>query len=131
LPFQAIWETHRLSRDDQQSGHSGLCPARFRARKGADGQIGGLAEAAAGRTTLRRPFLYPDYSTAENTFVQMYEYQAARWKKTPLTTNTQPAFSKVGNSELVDRTIRGGNWLRTDTIFIENEQIEALSNRPQ
>ena len=73
---------------------------------------------------------YPDYSTAENTFVRMYEYQEARWRKTALTTNTQPDFSKVGNSELVDRTIRGGNWLRTDTIFIENEQIEALSNRP-
>jgi hypothetical protein len=30
----------------------------------------------------------------------------------------------------VDRTIRSHNWLRTDTIFIENEQIEAISNRP-
>jgi hypothetical protein len=73
---------------------------------------------------------YPDYSTAENTFVKMYEWQEAQWKKTPLVTNTQPDFSKVGNSELVDRTIRSNNWLRTDTIFIENEQIEALSNRP-
>jgi hypothetical protein len=73
---------------------------------------------------------YPDYATAENTFVRMYEEQAARWKKTPLVTNTQPDFSRVGNSELLDRTIRDGNWLRTDTIFIENEQIEALSNRP-
>ena len=54
----------------------------------------------------------------------------SRWKKTPLATNTQPDFSKVGNSELVDRTVRSGNWLRTDTIFIENEQIESLSNRP-
>jgi hypothetical protein len=45
-------------------------------------------------------------------------------------TNTQPDFSKVGNSELLDRTVRSGNWLRTDTIFIENEQIEELSNRP-
>jgi hypothetical protein len=60
----------------------------------------------------------------------MYEWQEASWKKTPLVTNTQPDFSKVGNSELVDRTIRSSNWLRTDTIFIENEQIEALSNRP-
>jgi hypothetical protein len=73
---------------------------------------------------------YPDYATAENTFVKMYDWQNAQWKKTPLATNTQPDFSKVGNSELVDRTVRGGNWLRTDTIFIENEQIEALSNRP-
>jgi hypothetical protein len=47
-----------------------------------------------------------------------------------LATNTQPDFSKVGNSELLDRTVRSFNWLRTDTIFIENEQIEALSNRP-
>ncbi len=73
---------------------------------------------------------YPDYTTAENTFVRMFEEQLKHWKKTPLTTNTQPDFSKVGNSELVDRTIRSANWLRTDTIFIENEQIDALSNRP-
>jgi len=26
--------------------------------------------------------------------------------------------------------MRWHNWLRTDTIFIENEQIEAISNRP-
>jgi hypothetical protein len=73
---------------------------------------------------------YADYSTAENTFVKMFQVQAEHWNKTPLVTNTQPDFSKVGNSELVDRTIRRGEWLRTDTIFIENEQIEALSNRP-
>jgi hypothetical protein len=73
---------------------------------------------------------YPDYSTAENTFVKMFHMQTNHWKKTPLVTNTQPDFSKVGNSELVDQTIRRGEWLRTDTIFIENEQIETLSNRP-
>jgi hypothetical protein len=60
----------------------------------------------------------------------MFRVQTDHWKKTPLVTNTQPDFSKVGNSELVDRTVRRGEWLRTDTIFIENEQIEALSNRP-
>jgi hypothetical protein len=73
---------------------------------------------------------FPDAVTAEKTFVNMLEHQINRFKKTPLTTNTQPDFSKVGNSELVDRTIRSLNWLRTDTIFIENEQIDALSNRP-
>jgi len=73
---------------------------------------------------------YPDYSTAENTFVKMFGVQTDHWKKTPLVTNTQPDFSKVGNSELVDRTVWRGEWLRTDTIFIENEQIDALSNRP-
>lgn len=73
---------------------------------------------------------FPDNVTAENTFIDMLNYQLLRWKKTPLVTNTQPDFSKVGNSELLDRTIRSLNWLRTDTIFIENEQIDALSNRP-
>ncbi|MEO8064054.1 MAG: hypothetical protein ABI821_15060 [Pseudomonadota bacterium] len=76
----------------------------------------------------RNPF--PDYATAEATFVRMLDKQLARWKKTPLATNTQPDFSKVGNFELLERSIRSNNWLRTDTIFIENEQIEALSNRP-
>ncbi len=73
---------------------------------------------------------FSDNPTAEKTFVEMFEYQAERWKKTPMLTNTQPDFSKVGNSELLDRTVRSCNWLRTDTIFIENEQIEELSNRP-
>jgi hypothetical protein len=73
---------------------------------------------------------FPDYRTAESAFVRMFDHQLERWKKTPLATNTQPDFSKVGNSELLDRTVRSFNWLRTDTIFIENEQIEALSNRP-
>ncbi|HEY7640081.1 MAG TPA: hypothetical protein VH814_10180 [Steroidobacteraceae bacterium] len=76
----------------------------------------------------RNPF--PDYATAERTFVRMLGQQLDHWKKTPLTTNTQPDFSKVGNFELLERTVRSHNWLRTDTIFIENEQIEALSNRP-
>jgi len=73
---------------------------------------------------------FPDYYTAEKTFVEIFEYQASNWSKTPLTTNTQPDYSNVGNSEVLDRTIRSYNWLRTDTILIENSQIEALSNRP-
>lgn len=78
--------------------------------------------------TDKNPF--SDYSTAENTFIKIFEQQAANWKHTPLLTNTQPDYSRVGNSEIVDRTIRSFNWLRTDTIFIENMQIESLSNRP-
>jgi hypothetical protein len=73
---------------------------------------------------------FPDYQTAERTWVNMLEVQLAHFKKTPLLTNTQPDYSRVGNSELVDRTVRSNNWIRSDTIFIENEQIEALSNRP-
>jgi hypothetical protein len=73
---------------------------------------------------------FPDYQTAERTWVKMMDIQLEHFKKTPLLTNTQPDFSRVGNSEMLDRTVRSNNWIRSDTIFIENEQIEALSNRP-
>lgn len=73
---------------------------------------------------------FPDYPTAEKTFIDIFEMQCGHWKNTPLLTNTQPDYSYVGNSEIVDRTVRSHNWLRTDTIFIENMQIESLSNRP-
>jgi hypothetical protein len=73
---------------------------------------------------------FPDYQTAERTWIDMLEVQLEHFTKTPLMTNTQPDYSRVGNSELLDRTVRSNNWIRSDTIFIENEQIEALSNRP-
>jgi hypothetical protein len=73
---------------------------------------------------------FPSQLVAEQTWAAMFETQLEHWTKVPLATNTQPDFSNVGNSDLVDRTIRTGNWLRTDTIFIENTQIEALSYRP-
>ena len=73
---------------------------------------------------------FPDYLTAERTWVDMLQVQLEAFTKTPLLTNTQPDFSRVGNSEVLDRSVRSYNWIRSDTIFIENEQIEALSNRP-
>jgi hypothetical protein len=73
---------------------------------------------------------FPDYQVAEKTWIDMWEVQQEHFTKTPLLTNTQPDYSRVGNSEVLDRTIRSNNWIRSDTIFIENEQIEALSNRP-
>ncbi|MGO9087748.1 MAG: hypothetical protein ACLP6G_05085 [Terriglobales bacterium] len=73
---------------------------------------------------------FPDYQTAERTWINMLDVQLEHFTKTPLLTNTQPDYSRVGNSELLDRTVRSNNWIRSDTIFIENEQIEALSNRP-
>ncbi len=73
---------------------------------------------------------FPDYQTAERTWMRMLGVQLKHFTKTPLLTNTQPDFSQVGNSEMLDRSVRSNNWIRSDTIFIENEQIEALSNRP-
>jgi len=62
--------------------------------------------------------------------MNMLQVQLEHFTKTPLLTNTQPDFSHVGNSEVLDRTVRSNNWIRSDTIFIENQQIEELSNRP-
>ncbi|HET8668850.1 MAG TPA: hypothetical protein VFM10_12775 [Terriglobales bacterium] len=73
---------------------------------------------------------FPSNVVAEQTWMTMLETQLEHWARVPLVTNTQPDYSMVGNSDLLDRTIRSCNWLRTDTIFIENTQIEALSNRP-
>lgn len=72
---------------------------------------------------------FPDSVVAEQTFNEMFRIQQEHWNHVPLTTNTQPDFSKVGNDALLEETLRTGNWLRTDTIFIENQQIAALSNR--
>jgi len=44
--------------------------------------------------------------------------------------HTQPDFSMVGKLRDADKTVRTGNWIRTDSVFIENTQIESLSNRP-
>ncbi|HWU73765.1 MAG TPA: hypothetical protein VN137_09760 [Sphingomonas sp.] len=73
---------------------------------------------------------FPSNLTAERTWLKMLETQLACWTRTPLVTNTQPDFNNVGNAALLDRTVRSGNWIRSDTIFIETTQIEALSNRP-
>lgn len=73
---------------------------------------------------------FPSYEVAEQTWADMFEVQRRLWRHTPLVTNTQPDWSLVGNSVLVDRTIRSFNWLRTDTVFIENIQIDEISNRP-
>jgi hypothetical protein len=74
--------------------------------------------------------IFPDDIIAEQTWLNMFETQLELWNKKPLVTNTQPDFSRVGNAALLDRSVRTNNWIRTDTIFIENMQIEALSNRP-
>ncbi len=74
--------------------------------------------------------IFPSNFIAEQTWMTMLETQLRTWTKTPIVTNTQPDFNNVGNAAMLDRTVRTGNWIRSDTIFIENSQIEALSNRP-
>jgi len=77
------------------------------------------------------PGPFPDYPTAERTFVAMTERQIAAWKKTPLAVNTQPDISNVGNRTVIDMAVRAGAWLRSDSIMVEEPiQIEELGHRP-
>lgn len=80
-------------------------------------------------SNLHSPF--PDYLTAERTFLEMTKLQLELWKKVPLAVNTQPDISHVGNKEVLDQCVRAGCWLRSDSIVIEEPiQIEELANRP-
>ena len=77
------------------------------------------------------PNPFPDYLTAENTFVHMTQFQLDTWKKTPLTVNTQPDISNVGNRQIQDMAVRSGCWLRSDSLIMDEPiQIEELSHRP-
>jgi hypothetical protein len=73
---------------------------------------------------------FPDPATATETWIQIFEFQREHWNHTPLVSNTQHDFNNVGNAEILERTINSGDWIRADTIFIQNQQIEAMSNRP-
>src|SRR6185437_7502775 len=77
------------------------------------------------------PNPFPDFLTAERTFLDMTRSQIAAWKKTPLAVNTQPDISRVGNGEVLDAAVRARCWLRSDSIVVEEPiQIEELGNRP-
>ena len=73
---------------------------------------------------------FPDHQTGVETWLRIFEMQRRHWDKTPLVTNLQPDISNVGNDELVRRTLEAGEWLRSDTIFIEPQQIELAGKRP-
>jgi hypothetical protein len=77
------------------------------------------------------PSSFPDFATAQRTLNEMIHMQLATWKKTPLAMNTQPDISNTGNREAIDIAVRGGAWVRSDSIIVEEPiQIEELANRP-
>src|SRR2546423_1101881 len=81
--------------------------------------------------TSNYPNPFPDYATAEGTSLSMTEHQLAAWKRTPLAVNTQPDISNVGNRAVIDLAMRGGAWLRSDSIIVEEPiQIDQLATRP-
>jgi hypothetical protein len=74
---------------------------------------------------------FPDYITAERTFVEMTRTQLDAWTRVPLVVNMQPDISGVGNREVQEMAVRGGCWLRSDSIILDEPmQIDALANRP-
>ena len=74
---------------------------------------------------------FPDRATAERTFVAMTERQMETWRRVPLVVNTQPDISDVGNREVQATAVRGGCWLRSDSIILDEPiQIDALASRP-
>jgi hypothetical protein len=77
------------------------------------------------------PSPFDDRLTAERTFVEMTRLQLEAWKRAPLAVNTQPDISAVGNDAVQDLAVRGGAWLRSDSIILDEPiQIEMLANRP-
>ncbi len=81
--------------------------------------------------TEHLPNPFPNFLTAEKTFLHMTQVQLDIWKKTQLAVNTQPDISHVGNAEVRDLAMRAGCWLRSDSIIDEEPiQIEELGNRP-
>jgi hypothetical protein len=77
------------------------------------------------------PGPFPDFLTAEKTFVRMTQLQIDAWKKTPLAVNTQPDISKSGNRQVQDLAVRSGCWLRSDSLIMDEPiQIEELAHRP-
>lgn len=74
---------------------------------------------------------FPDYITAEKTMVEMTQMQLDTWKKVHIVANTQPDINKVGNKVVLDMAMRGGCWLRSDSIIVDEPiQIDEISNRP-
>jgi len=77
------------------------------------------------------PSPIPDPALAERTFLEMTERQMEAWRRVPLVVNTQPDISRTGNRAVLDRAVRGGCWLRSDSVILdEPEQIEELAHRP-
>jgi hypothetical protein len=77
------------------------------------------------------PSPIPDPALAERTFVDMTERQIAAWPRVPLVVNTQPDISHTGNRAVLEFAVRGGSWLRSDSVILdEPEQIEELAHRP-
>jgi hypothetical protein len=74
---------------------------------------------------------FADPALAQRTFLDLTQRQLDAWKRVPLAVNTQPDISGVGNAAVLDLALRGGCWLRSDSVILDEPiQIEQLSSRP-
>jgi len=74
---------------------------------------------------------FPDRAIAERAFLDMTRRQMAAWTRVPLAVNTQPDISETGNAAVLDLAVRGGCWMRSDSIILDEPiQIDQLSGRP-
>src|SRR5262249_37107263 len=74
---------------------------------------------------------FPDRALAERTFLDMTRRQMAAFTRVPLVVNTQPDISRTGNAAVLEAAVRGGCWLRSDSIILDEPiQIDQLSSRP-
>jgi hypothetical protein len=74
---------------------------------------------------------FPDAALAERTFLGMTRLQMETWRRVPLVVNMQPDISGVGNDAVQQLALRGGCWLRSDSVILDEPvQIDALANRP-
>ena len=83
-----------------------------------EGHTGGFRSAYAGR------------ALAEQTFLGFTREQLACWKRTPVAVNMQPDISGVGNDAVQKLALEAGEWMRTDSIILdEAQQIERIGAR--
>jgi len=74
---------------------------------------------------------FPDAALAERTFLDITRLQMETWKRVPLVVNMQPDISGVGNGAVQELAVRGGCWLRSDSVILDEPvQIGALAGRP-
>jgi hypothetical protein len=74
---------------------------------------------------------YTDKALAESIFLNFARQQLDCWKHTRIAVNLQPDISRVGNDTVQRLMIDAGEWIRTDSIILdEPQQIELINSRP-
>jgi len=60
----------------------------------------------------------------------MTERQIAAWAASRSSSNTQPDISATGNRAVLDRAVRGGCWLRSDSVILDEPEADRGARPP-